>query len=245
MNCFNKLVVLIFSVCTFSVQADIKVSLHQDLEILVLNNKNVGYTIFDNNEFTLKNGENQIVIRVSKLVIKQGYKEKFKSEPVVLSFNLSDVNVEVTPERSFIRYEEIKGFDKNPTFIVTNNGENISVENALLERGAGMTRDYATELKAYNQENNIVVATAGVSSVSTTTESVKKVPASPIIMSQALFIKANAAEKEQYTDWAFENRKSIAAPLNGEGKILPMLEYWYEKATKDEKAEILTWVLAQ
>ncbi|MCP5078232.1 MAG: hypothetical protein GY951_09290 [Psychromonas sp.] len=63
-------------------------------------------------------------------------------------------------------------------------------------------------------------------------------------MSQELFAKASDTEKEQFTDWAFENRKSIETPLDGKGKILPMLEYWYEKATSDEKAEILTWILA-
>ncbi len=63
-------------------------------------------------------------------------------------------------------------------------------------------------------------------------------------MSQSLFAKASILEKELFTNWAFKNRKSINTPLNGEGKVLPMLEYWYEKATSDEKAEILTWILA-
>ncbi|WP_022942910.1 hypothetical protein [Psychromonas hadalis] len=73
----------------------------------------------------------------------------------------------------------------------------------------------------------------------------KKITSSPLQMSQDLFVKASDTEKEQFTDWAFKNRKSIEAPLNAEGKILPMLEYWYEKASSDEKAEILTWILAQ
>ena len=72
-----------------------------------------------------------------------------------------------------------------------------------------------------------------------------KETASPLKMTQDLFVKASDAEKEQFTDWAFKNRKSIKTELNGKGKILPMLEYWFEKASEEERAEILTWVLAQ
>jgi hypothetical protein len=81
--------------------------------------------------------------------------------------------------------------------------------------------------------------------IGTTSEVPTKALASPIKMSEDLFAKASDAEKEKFTDWAFENRKSIKSSLGGEGKILPMLEYWYEKAAENEKAEILTWILAQ
>ncbi|PKF63079.1 hypothetical protein CW745_06575 [Psychromonas sp. psych-6C06] len=241
----NKLLVSILTVCTFSVQASVKVSLHQDLEALVINNKNVGFTIFGDNEFTLENGQQQIVVRVSKLIIKQGEKEKFKSEPVIVTFNANDADLVLSPTRTFIRREEIKGFDKNPVLVATKDGEQFQIEQSILERGVGITRDYAAELKAQNElSNGAEIAVAAVATT-TTKQDVAKVAVSPVKMSQDLFAKASVAEKEQFTNWAFKNRKMITSELNGEGKILPMLEYWYEKASTDQKAELLTWILAQ
>ena len=88
---------------------------------------------------------------------------------------------------------------------------------------------------------NAVQNAAPVTAVATQ----EKETASPIKMTQALFAKASTAEKERFTDWAFKNRKSIKAELNGKGRRLPMLEYWFEKASEEEKAEILTWILSQ
>jgi len=242
MGWMNKLIVLLLAACTFTVQASINVSLHQDLELLVLNKKNVGFTIFDNNKFTLENGKQQIVIRVSKLVQKQGQKEKFKSEPIIITLDTNDAELIISPTRVFFLHERIEGFDKNPVLSATNNGKPFELNQVLLERGAGISRDYAAELKAQNEFNNVAITPASEVAVVTTT--VKKA-ASPLKMSQDLFAKASATEKEQFTDWAFKNRKEIKSQLVAEGKILPMLEYWYEKATSDERAEILTWVLAQ
>ena len=206
----------------------------------MLKEKNVGFTIFDNNKFKLEDGKQQIVIRVSKLVIKQGQKEKFKSEPLIISLDLENVDLEIFPERDFLYHKDIKGFDKKPVVLAKVNGKEVVVQQEILERGAGMTRDYAAELKVQNGFDNVSEVVA-VAPVVTT----PKVASSPIKMSQDLFVKASETEKEQFTDWAFKNRKSIKAPLDGEGKILPMLEYWYEKADADEKAEILTWILAK
>ncbi|MCP4325964.1 MAG: DUF2057 domain-containing protein, partial [Alteromonadales bacterium] len=217
------------------IQANINVSLHQDLEFLVVKNKNVGFKIFDDSKVTLKNGQNQLVVRISKLLTNQGQREKFKSEPIVITFDLKDANVVIEPTRTFLLKDRVEGFDKNPTVYAYVDGKKIVIKQEILERGADISRDHADELKNYNEENNIASAV---------NKPAVKIAASPIKMSQDLFAKASDNEKEQFTDWAFKNRKSINTALNGEGKILPMLEYWYEKATSDEKAEILTWILA-
>lgn len=259
MNWFNKTLLLVLATSVFSVQASVNVSLHQDLEILVKNQKNVGFTVFDNNQFTLENGQNQFVVRVSKLIIKQGEKQKFKSEPIVVTFNLSDTDLELLPERIFTRDEQVNGFDKKPVLIAKSAGKTISVEQGLLERGVGMSRDYAAELKAYNIDTNkVIAATVSAPVVANTTKQANQVTTQAVTaqttsssatasvkMSQDLFARASDAEKEQFTDWAFKNRKAIKAPLKTESRVLSMLEYWYEKANQDERAEILTWILAQ
>lgn len=65
----------------------------------------------------------------------------------------------------------------------------------------------------------------------------------PIEMTKYWFGDATALEQEQFSEWAFVNRKSISSSLKSESKSLEMLSYWYEKASVEEKASILTWLL--
>ncbi|MUJ30022.1 DUF2057 domain-containing protein, partial [Aliivibrio fischeri] len=51
------------------------------------------------------------------------------------------------------------------------------------------------------------------------------------------------AEQEQFTEWAFANRKSISTQLKSDSKSVEMLSYWYEKASTEDRAQILTWLL--
>lgn len=91
---------------------------------------------------------------------------------------------------------------------------------------------------------NAIAANAVIAAPVVKTVEVAKVSDS-IKMTQSLFAKASATEKEQFSDWAFKNRKSITEPLIAEGKILPMMEYWFEKSTADQRAEIITWIISQ
>lgn len=238
---FNTLFISLFVIFTFSAQANINVSLHQDLQLLVVENKNVGFTLFDNNQFSLENGTHQIVVRVSKLVSKQGEKEKFKSAAIAVRFKANDANLTISPTRTFMRVEEIQGFDKNPLLIATVNEKSIAIEQQLLKSSGGITRDYAAELKAQGNADyreNVAV-------VSATPTPIENNDASPIEMTQRLFVNASDVEKTHFTDWAFKNRKSFSSALNSDSKTLTMLEYWYKKANTDEKAQILTWIITQ
>ncbi|MDD9174527.1 hypothetical protein ERW49_00535 [Aliivibrio finisterrensis] len=65
----------------------------------------------------------------------------------------------------------------------------------------------------------------------------------PVEMAKYWFNEATAVEQEQFTEWAFANRKSISTTLNSDSKSLEMLSYWYKKASTEDKAQILTWLL--
>ncbi|WP_300173707.1 hypothetical protein [uncultured Aliivibrio sp.] len=74
---------------------------------------------------------------------------------------------------------------------------------------------------------------------------VKIVETKPVEMTKYWFGDATASEQEQFSEWAFANRKSISSPLKSESKSVEMLSYWYEKTSVEEKASILTWLLNQ
>ncbi|MUL18391.1 hypothetical protein GNP74_14560 [Aliivibrio fischeri] len=65
----------------------------------------------------------------------------------------------------------------------------------------------------------------------------------PVEMSKYWFDEATVAEQEQFTEWAFANRKSISTQLKSDSKSVEMLSYWYEKASIEDRAQILTWLL--
>ena len=65
----------------------------------------------------------------------------------------------------------------------------------------------------------------------------------PVEMTKYWFDEATSVEKEQFTEWAFANRKTVSSQLTTSSKSLEMLGYWYEKASAGDKAQILTWLL--
>ncbi len=72
---------------------------------------------------------------------------------------------------------------------------------------------------------------------------IKEVETKPVEMTKYWFDDATTVEKEQFTEWAFANRKAVSNKLATSSKSLEMLSYWYEKASSEDKAQILTWLL--
>ncbi|WP_063663353.1 hypothetical protein [Aliivibrio fischeri] len=65
----------------------------------------------------------------------------------------------------------------------------------------------------------------------------------PVEMSKYWFDEATVAEQEQFTEWAFINRKEINTELVSSSKELEMLTYWYSKSSVTDKSNILTWII--
>lgn len=95
------------------------------------------------------------------MVIKSGQREKFNSEPFIVTLNASDTDLYIIPARIFTRFEQIEGVYKHPV-IVNNNGEKVKIKQGLLECGASITRDYAMEFRRQNADNNISIASTPV-----------------------------------------------------------------------------------
>ena len=72
---------------------------------------------------------------------------------------------------------------------------------------------------------------------------IKLVDTKPVEMTKYWLDEATAAEQDQFTEWAFANRKVINNKLTTSSKSLEMLSYWYVKASSEDKAQILTWLL--
>ena len=238
---------LLVSTCfliPLAAKSAVSINLHQDIEALVINGKELGFSFLRKKELELEDGQNQIVIRVSKLITRNGEKEKYKSRPVVVTFNLKDDKLVVTPKKTFYRAVDIGDFDEEPLYLFENKkGIFIDLKQQILPLKLGIHQDYSKALREYNHSNGLETETSGSMNI-VPRESLSNKLENPVLIIQQLFIKATPIEKEQFTYWAFSNRKRITTSINSDRRILLMLEYWFVKSSVDERSEILTWVIA-
>ncbi|HGF7202634.1 TPA: VvgS protein [Vibrio cholerae] len=64
-------------------------------------------------------------------------------------------------------------------------------------------------------------------------------------MVEYLYGEANAAERQEFANWAFANRAEVIQPMATQNKLVGMMADWYGKADKTEKASILSWLISQ
>lgn len=229
---------------SFQSAADVKIDLNQDVQPVVINGDELGFSLTSKKEFNLDNGQNQIVVQVEKLVQNRGEYEKYNSVPVVITLDQSDTNLIIEPSNKIVTTEDAKLFDKQPQFTIKNEKkESVKTQQGRLEALGGFTRDYEQELAAYNKANNIALgATASISG--TTIASQKEVKTSkPQEMVEYWYGEANQSEKEAFSSWAFQNRKQVSENLKTTDKPSEMLDYWYKKASDEQRSQILTWLL--
>ncbi|WP_434356380.1 DUF2057 domain-containing protein [Parasalinivibrio latis] len=140
---------------SMSSYAAVTVKLHQDLEPMIINGEELGFTLGKRSEIDLENGTNQIVVRVSKLVQHQAEFDKFRSYPVVLTFDANNKELLVEPSQIITRQDQAKEFELNPEVVVKDSvGKTFAVHQGVLMPGKGITRNYEKELDTYNQAHN-------------------------------------------------------------------------------------------
>lgn len=230
---------------SFQSAADVKIDLNQDVQPVVINGDELGFSLTSKKEFNLDNGQNQIVVQIEKLVQNRGEYEKYNSVPVVITLDQADTSLTISPSLKIVTTEDAKQFDKQPKFTVKNaNNDVVKVQQDRLEALGGFTRDYEKELAAYNKANNIVLdATAATVSASAMVSQQNVKISKPQEMVEYWYQEAAQSEKEAFSSWAFQNRKQVSADLKATGKPSEMLDYWYKKATEEQRSQILTWLL--
>lgn len=197
--------------------AAVEVSFDKDLELLVANGEATGMLAMSPETMTLKNGPNQLVVRVSKLVSYSGEYKKFRSEPVVLTFDASDTELLVKPSRHIVREQHINGFDKNPSMKIEQSGQSFDAfHQGILLRSTGMMRDHVKELEEYNVAQGFVAVDPRPKLELTTTKEKAVVPAAAVspanskftatgdnalILMQADYLRLSDDQKQTFLQW--------------------------------------------
>nr|WP_159063804.1 DUF2057 family protein [Thaumasiovibrio occultus] len=196
-----------------SASAEVTLQLHKDLQALIVNGESQGFSLTGHNEFVLPDGQNQVVVRVSKLLPLGSEYEKFNSRPMVLTFDATNTVVEILPSREIRRPNEVDGFDVKPSVKV--NGvelSSIAFHQGLLQRAPGMLPDYNRDLVAYNNMNGFShlneqaqpVVAAVAPRVVYEAEDGATVPLTPEEL-QGIFLQMSVEEKQAFMAWAVQN----------------------------------------
>ncbi|HAS62043.1 MAG TPA: DUF2057 domain-containing protein [Vibrio sp.] len=244
MKVMRTLIAICITTASFAPQAEVGLNFNSNVVPLVVDNEESGLWAFSKPKFEVPNGTNQVVFRVSKLVDNNsGEKEKFNSDPFVVTFNAADTQVTLAMDAKITRLIHVEKFNENPKMKLTDsNGNVLDFKIDKLPSILGLGRDYAKELKKYNQENNIVTTSSSTSQASTVGQLAGS-DASQMVSYWSK--KATTQELEQFTNWVFENRQSVSVPALEGSKALEMMAYWYGEASPAERKSILAWLVSR
>ncbi|MEZ9526036.1 YccT family protein [Enterovibrio norvegicus] len=237
MNKVLKSILVVGALVPFYASAAVNVTLHKDVEAIIINGEELPLTLMSKNTFSMENGTNQLVVRLSKLIATGSEFDKFKSDPLVITFSSENSDILIKSTRQIDRDAQVKGFKESPSFTLTDqSGNAVSSDQNVLPQGQGFLRDYEKELARFNKKQGVVlggaaltasaVAHAGEASVpsnvqkpieSTVITPQKQVsiqpaqgvsPENSIILMQADFLRMNQEQQKQFLQWAVKNVRS-------------------------------------
>lgn len=253
MKVMNKMFLVGAVITSFAPHAEVELEFHRDISPIIVGGEELGFSLFSDNDYTVPNGVNQVVIQVSKLVEKQGEKEKYNSKAFVLTFDAMDTSLSFAPSINITRTKQAEEFNSKPSFIVKDaNGRSVKTDTALLPASSGLTRDYEKELAKFNAKYYPELTNATVAAAATQSKPVQqeaKEVVKPNSKQQDMFSywleQASSQEIEQFTELAFDARgkKEVIVPKDA-SQPLQMLGYWFNKSSQQERKQILSHLVS-
>lgn len=163
---FGKVTLLATSLFfAYGANAAVEVTFSPDVETVIVNGDKTLNLLESTEDLSLDNGLNQIVVRVSKLVQGQGNLEKYRSEPMVITFTADDQQIKIKPDGRIVNPVDVRNFNAAPSMqLVTANGSTIDAKIDVLPKnksgdsGAMFGRDYLKDLAYYNQDQGYAFA---------------------------------------------------------------------------------------
>ncbi|EHA1126115.1 DUF2057 domain-containing protein [Vibrio navarrensis] len=210
MNFRTLALLLVSTLCSGEALAAVQVNLSKDVELLAVNGEEIGLRLFSKSELQLEDGLNQFVVRASKLVRQaNGEFEKFNSDPVIITFDAKDQKIQLSPQGDIATTTDADNFNKQPYFTLSSSSPNIQVEQELLPRGPGITRDYEKEIARFNAQRNITIDKASKESQfsekqidSTEKATSVGVKSNSLKVVKDQYLMLTEEERKQFLSWA-------------------------------------------
>lgn len=226
----KKLLLASAMVMTHNANASVEVSFAPDVETVIVNGNKTLNLLEKTDDLTLNNGLNQIVVRVSKLIQGQGEIEKYRSEPVVITFTADNQTFHIKPDGRILNSVDASNFDENPSMkIVTASGTIFEAKVDVLPKNKNgdssviFGRDYLKDLAYYNHDQGY--AYTGQAPI----VEPKKEP------KQLFKVNSTASEVESLA--TLKSTKMVAAEKE--------LKNIYSQLTPQQRKSFLSWAVTQ
>ncbi|MGR5305027.1 YccT family protein [Vibrio mediterranei] len=187
--------------------SSVTIDVPSGIQLLTVNGKDAGYSNFgfdSKDNIVLDNGVNQLVFRISKIVMETGSdKTKFKSQPLVAMFDAKDKDISISVPNIKTLQQGME-FNSKPTFeLVSDSKALVGVKKDQLGLTFSLTADMAQEVKDYNQTN----AVASLSHYSQSNTKTVDIQLDDDVY-QSLkrsFKSASYEERKKFLTWAISN----------------------------------------
>ncbi|WP_318518840.1 YccT family protein [Photobacterium leiognathi] len=186
--------------------ADVKVELSPDLTLLAVNgSEDFGEKWYSNTrEVNLNDGDNQVLVRIEKLIPQAGDWAKFNSKPMVVSFNANNETVKLSPAFKIDGIQAQNAFEKAPKLdLRTKSNQAVSFNFAVLPGSYSILTGYEKALAAFNSKQGdtkyLLASPSIVANEDTIHPSNQKVILSSV---QSDFLSLSNAERKRFLQWA-------------------------------------------
>ena len=211
-----KKIVILSSLLTagFSLPAiaDVKVELSPDLTLLAVNgSEDFGEKWYSNTrKINLEDGDNQLLVRVEKLIPQAGDWAKFNSTPMVISFNGKNETVKLSSAFKINGVQAQAKFEQQPALkLLDQSGDTVNFNFAVLPGSYSVLSGYEKALTTYNSKKGNVeflptqIQSDSVSNVVMTQTLVQPSNGTVIFSSvQSDFLSLTDIERKKFLQWA-------------------------------------------
>jgi len=177
------------------------IELSSEIVPRVINEQAIDNGFFESeSKVELNSGHNQLLVTLGQIVVEDGRRVKYNSNPFILEFEAGQTPLALS-YKPFRTVEDARAFEKKPAFTLTNaQGTAVSYQATLLHVGGlqGM-KDYQAAVKKHNGHSPSATAQTANQ---TTTLSVPTSSSAKLDVIKAGFENMSAEEQKAFMMWA-------------------------------------------
>lgn len=198
--------ILVASV-SFNSVAQVTLSVDRDIEVLVTNGSEFEKPMIGHaDKVVLPDGENQLLVRVAKIIRRDGKKEKFNSHPQVVRFNAENQELDLKLPKPVGTGIEADEYNKKPQLSLTlNDGLPYDFKSDVIQTsGLSLFRDYEDLVYKYNRRGDGEAVLTKSSNNSFKIDSFPENTLSSDEQIKKLFNEMPADKQKDFISWAVQ-----------------------------------------
>ena len=207
----KKALVLLGGLVAFNVSAQVTVLTDSRVEVLAVNQAINAVPKQGSGDLNIANGDNQLLLRVTALIDKNGGKERFASVPIVAKFTANDQSLLFETPFAIRDERGVTKFEKSPSLKVTSNGQEVEITTDLIyDQSFSLIKDYDAMLQRYNRSGGkAAIATVPVAKKTTEMKAVSQsqpqVESGIKINLQSDFLTMTPEQRQEFISWAVKH----------------------------------------